>query len=134
VNVRPMVQQDSLINLRVYPRVSDLMGWSPKGMPIVFERSVSTEVKVKDNAVFVLGGLKKREAVEVRRGIPGLKDIPVLQWLFSVKKEAILEREVLIFIRPTTNVTTSIDTEEIGAFMEKYNKTTEKKRRRRRAE
>ncbi len=134
VNVRPMVQQDSLINLRVYPRISDLVGWSPKGMPIVFERSVSTEVKVRDNAVFVLGGLKKREAVDVRRGIPGLKDIPVLQWFFSVKKEAILEREVLIFIRPTTNVTTSVDTKEFGRIMQKYNKKTEGKIKRKRAE
>ncbi len=132
VSVRPMVQQDSLINLRVYPRISDLVGWSPKGMPIVFERTINTEVKVKDNTIFVLGGLKKREAVEVRKGIPGLKDIPVLQWFFSVKKTAVVEREVLIFIRPRTNVETSVDAEEFGQIMDKYRKVTEKKRRRRR--
>ncbi len=131
VTVRPMVQQDSLINLRIIPTISNLTGWSPKGMPIVFERSISTEVKVKDNRIFVLGGLKKREAVDVRKGIPGLKDVPVLQWFFSVRKKAVLEREVLIFIRPTTNVETAVDTREFEKIMEKYKKKNEKKPRRR---
>ncbi len=131
VTVRPMVQQDSLINLRISPTISNLTGWSPKGMPIVFERRISTEVKVKDNKIFVLGGLKKREAIDVRKGIPGLKDIPVLQWLFSVRKKAVVEREVLIFIRPTTNVETAVDAKEFGEIMEKYKKKTEKKPRKR---
>lgn len=131
VRVRPTVQEDSLINLRIYPSISDLTGWSPKGMPIVFERRISTEVKVKDNTIFVLGGLKKRESVEVRRGIPGLKDIPVLQWFFSVKTKIIVEREVLIFIRPTTQVNTSVAIQEFDYMMDKYKKAMEKKRRRR---
>ncbi len=128
VRVCPTVQQDSLINLQISPVISDLTGWSPKGMPIVFERSINTEVKVKDNTVFVLGGLKKRESVVVRKGIPGLKEIPVLKYLFSIKQKVIVEREVLIFIRPTTQVETPIDSEDFKSIMEKYKKVVDKER------
>lgn len=130
LKVTPNVQEDSLINLNLSPSISDLTGWSPKGMPIIFDRSLKTEVKVKDNALFALGGLKKREAVEIRRGIPGLKDIPVIQYLFSVKQTSIMEREVLIFIRPSTNVSPEIDTKEMNKLMERYHNAQPKKRSR----
>ncbi|MBD3420362.1 MAG: hypothetical protein GF398_09625 [Chitinivibrionales bacterium] len=124
VSVTPNVQEDSLINLRIRPSISDLTGWSPKGMPVIFNRELDTEVKVKDNAVFVLGGLKKRESVEVRRGIPGLKEIPVLQYFFSIKQKSIVEREVLIFIRPTTNVKTDLSERDFQRMMQEYESRT----------
>ncbi|MBN1758376.1 MAG: hypothetical protein JW863_08675 [Chitinispirillaceae bacterium] len=122
VRVLPTLQQDSLINLAIFPVISNLTGWSPKGVPIIFERTLSTEVKVKDNSVFVLGGLKKKEIVDVRRGIPGLKDIPVLQYLFSVKKQVTVEREVLLFIRPTTEVRTEMEEEQVRGLIERFRK------------
>jgi type II secretory pathway component GspD/PulD (secretin) len=122
VKVVPTLQQDSLINLHIIPRISDLTGWSPKGMPIIFERSLNTEVKVKENTVFVLGGLKKKETVETRKGIPGLKEIPVIRYLFSVKTNIVLEREVLIFIRPTTMTDGISSAQEVKGMMEKHGK------------
>lgn len=126
VRVLPTLQQDSLINLAIFPVISNLTGWSPKGMPIIFERRLSTEVKVRSNAVFVLGGLKKKEIVEIRRGIPGLKDIPVLQYLFSVKKQVTVEREVLIFIRPTTDVKAEVADKQVKGLIERFRKIEER--------
>ncbi|MBD3392431.1 MAG: hypothetical protein GF418_10165 [Chitinivibrionales bacterium] len=120
VSVLPTLQEDSLINLRILPVIGDLTGWSPKGMPIVFERSLSTEVKVRDNSIFVLGGLRKREAVDVRRGVPGLKEVPVLKYLFSIKQKIILEREVLVFIKPTTHVSPELDRKQVQGLMHRY--------------
>lgn len=142
VRVLPTLQQDSLINLAIYPVISNLTGWSPKGVPIIFERTLSTEVKVRNNAVFVLGGLKKKEIVENRRGIPGLKDVPVLQYLFSVKQQITVEREVLLFIRPTTTIHTEVAEQQIQGLMERFRKIEskgrpsrkERKARRRRGE
>lgn len=126
LRVRPTIQQDSLINLAIFPIISDLTGWSPKGMPIIFQRMLSTEVKVKDNSVFVLGGLKKKENVEVRRGVPGLKDVPVLQYLFSIKQKITVERELLIFIRPTTGVSTELSSGQIDNLMKRYEERSRK--------
>lgn len=119
LRVRPVVQEDSLINLTILPAISDLTGWSPKGMPIVFERSLSTEVKVPNESVFVLGGLKKRESVSVRRGIPVLKEIPVVRYLFSVQKKVLVEREVLIFIRPSLTDHSAISEKRIEELMDR---------------
>jgi type II secretory pathway component GspD/PulD (secretin) len=129
VRVLPTLQEDSLINLRIAPVVSDLTGWSPKGMPIIFERSLLTEVKVKEGAVFVLGGLKKREAVEVRRGIPVLKEIPILQYLFSVKQRDVVEREVLIFIRPSTRIDTDLSAAQVDTVLQRYRRAVGRRRR-----
>jgi type II secretory pathway component GspD/PulD (secretin) len=131
LRVLPTLQEDSLINLRVVPVISDLTGWSPKGMPIIFERSLSTEVKVRDNSVFVLGGLRRRETVDVRRGIPGLKEIPIIQYLFSVKQTAVVEREVLIFIRPTTQVNTELSAQAVEGLMQRYEKASSGRKSRR---
>lgn len=100
LSVLPIIQQDNFINLRVTPRISDLTGWSPKGMPIIFERSLETEVNVKDGDTFVLGGLRKTEKVKTSRGIPILKEIPLLKYLFSKTFEVSLTREIVMFITP----------------------------------
>ena len=83
LSVTPVIQQDNFINLKISPSVSNLTGWSPAGMPIIFDRSLDTEVNVKDGDTFVLGGLKKTEKVKYVRGIPILKSIPVIKYLFS---------------------------------------------------
>ncbi len=132
VNVLPTLQEDSLINLRVVPVVADLTGWSPKGMPLVFERSLSTEVKVRDNSVFVLGGLRKRETVDMRRGVAGLKEIPVLRFFFSIKQKVTLEREVLIFIKPSTQASPQLDARQVDGLMKRYEEAQGRERRPRR--
>ena len=129
VRVQPTLQQDSLINLSIVPIISNLTGWSPKGAPIIFERTFSTEVKVRNNAVFVLGGLKKKEIVNKRRGIPGLKEVPVLRYLFSVRQKVTVEREVLLFIRPVVQVNSEMGKAQIGELMERFRKVEEKGRK-----
>jgi type II secretory pathway component GspD/PulD (secretin) len=85
---------------------------------------LQTEVKVRDNSPFVLGGLKRRESVELRQGVPVLKDIPIIQYLFSVKKTTLIEREVLIFIKPSTSVRAELDAAEIERVMQQYKERT----------
>jgi type IV pilus assembly protein PilQ len=120
VLVLPTLQEDSLVNLRIHPTIADLTGWSPKGQPIVFRRSLSTEVKVRDASVFVLGGLRKRESVNQRRGIPFLKDIPGLGLLFSIRKKITLEREVLIFIQPSTQAVAELSATQVRQTLQRY--------------
>jgi type II secretory pathway component GspD/PulD (secretin) len=128
LEVTPNVSSDSLINLKIHPRILDLTGWTPKGAPIVFERKLNTEVKVKDNTVFVLGGLNKREAVNVRTGVPGFKEVPVLRVFFSVKKTAIVEREVLIFIKPSIYTAAAADARKAEEAVREFKREQEYRR------
>ncbi len=125
VRVTPTIQQDSMINLKIIPVVANLTGWSPKGMPIVFERSLDTEVKVKNNTIFALGGLNKKEKVKIRRGIPILKDIPLLRVFFSTQQDVVLEREVLIFIKPVLQEYYSSSEESMKNMMERFEPSKE---------
>ena len=100
VAVTPVIQEDDFVSLDISPRVTDLTGWSPKGVPIVFERSLHTAVKVRDGKTYVLGGLRRTEKVEKDVGVPVLHKMPVLGRLFGSTRKTELERDVVIFITP----------------------------------
>jgi len=113
MTVKPTILSDSIISMIVHPVINDLTGWTPKGRPIVFERELNTEVRVKENDVFVLGGLRRKEKIKLHKGIPLLKNIPVLGFFFGVKKDIVVEREVVILIKPTFAENKYIDQRDI---------------------
>jgi type IV pilus assembly protein PilQ len=70
-------------------------------VPSVDKREASTEVLVKDGETVVIGGIYESENTETTQGIPWMKDIPVLGWLFKNRDTLSVRRELLIFITPT---------------------------------
>jgi len=73
-----------------------------KQIPIVTKR----QVKNKDNRIrqgesLVIGGIRKTERRSVIRGVPFLKDIPLIGILFSSKDFEERGKEVLFIITPT---------------------------------
>ena len=64
-------------------------------------KNINTNLMIKSGDTVVIGGiLKESEGVDVS-GIPVLKDIPGLGWLFKAQKKNISKSELLIFITPT---------------------------------
>jgi len=53
------------------------------------------------DVVGAIGGFIRKKETEQRRGIPLLKDIPILGALFRETTKTIEDRELLIFITPT---------------------------------
>ncbi len=100
LQILPVIQLDSCINMQIYPTITDLTGWDPHGMPIVGSRALSTEISVKSGEVFVLGGLRRSEVIKKRTGVPVLRSIPLLRYLFSSTTDVKIEREVVILVRP----------------------------------
>jgi len=52
-------------------------------------------------ATAVIGGLTKQEELSLRVGLPYLKDIPILGYLFSYNKKSIQNQDLVIFVTPT---------------------------------
>lgn len=63
-------------------------------------QSVVTTVVAKDTNVIVIGGLITEKIVEKETGIPLLKDIPWLGWLFKDQVKSKKKKELIILIRP----------------------------------
>jgi type IV pilus assembly protein PilQ len=57
-------------------------------------------VLVNDGETAVMGGMIRENEATRQRGIPILKDIPALGWLFSSNSKVKQKRELLIFITP----------------------------------
>jgi type IV pilus assembly protein PilQ len=70
------------------------------GNPTILTKRAETTVVVFDGQTTVIGGLNKETASESEMGVPVLKDIPGLGWLFRSKSKSKQFQEVLIFITP----------------------------------
>ena len=64
-------------------------------------KKLTTEVLVDNRDTVVIGGLYRKENTDIETGLPLMKDIPVLGWLFKTKLTGENRRELLIFITPT---------------------------------
>ena len=70
------------------------------GQPSIETKKASTNVLLFDGQTTVIGGLSKENSSNTERGIPWLKDIPILGYLFKGKGNSDSLDEVLIFITP----------------------------------
>ncbi|MBI1911887.1 MAG: type IV pilus secretin PilQ [Deltaproteobacteria bacterium] len=71
------------------------------GEPSINKKESSTEVLVKDGETTVIGGIVVTDKNESDKGIPYLKNIPGIGWLFKNKSVSDTQTELLIFITPT---------------------------------
>jgi type IV pilus assembly protein PilQ len=72
-----------------------------QGNPRIIKKQTETNLIVRDGETIVISGLTKHTLQEGESGIPGLKDLPVLGWLFKGTSKGQSMEEVLIFITPT---------------------------------
>lgn len=70
------------------------------GAPSINKKESLTEVLVRDGETTVIGGIVISDKNDSERGIPFLKDIPLLGWLFKSRSISDSQTELLIFITP----------------------------------
>jgi len=63
-------------------------------------RSAKTKVLVPNGQTAVIGGIYQSDESESESGVPGLKDMPVLGWLFKQKQQERIKNELLLFLTP----------------------------------
>ena len=102
LSVTPRINDGSMITLLVEASVEALLSAAEirKDKPRSTSRTVKTQVTVNDGDTVVIGGLITENAIENKKFIPILSDIPFLGKMFqstSIEKE---QRELFIFITP----------------------------------
>jgi len=103
IEVQPRVHPDGDVSMKVSVEVSEIDGTSSIGginQPIIGQRKVEHDIRLKDGEVSVLGGLIERTDTKNINGIPGLAQLPLLRYLFSDNSNSIAESEVLIVMTP----------------------------------
>ena len=70
-------------------------GVSPKN-----NREANVKVLVENNKTAVIGGVYDKNYSVIEQGIPILKDIPIIGWLFKYKVREKKDTEIMLFITP----------------------------------
>ncbi len=101
LKVTPHLTQDKRIIMDLHPEVSDLSAQSTvQGGVIINTSEADTRVMVDDGQTAVIGGLIRTNTSTVRRGVPFLKDLPLLGAMFRSDNMVKQNRELIIFVTP----------------------------------
>jgi type IV pilus assembly protein PilQ len=107
--------EDAVLRLEITPHVIDGKNMKMKimvkkdevdisrtveGNPFIIKKHTETNLIMRDSETIVISGLTKTIKSESESGVPELKDIPILGWLFKSKGDSDKMEEVLIFITP----------------------------------
>ena len=102
LQVTPKVTNEGSIIMAVNVTRSGFSGqFSETVAPSTTTRNLSTNVLVDNGSTVVVGGIYTTEDREVESGIPFLKDLPIVGWLFRSAYNPRKERnELVIFLTP----------------------------------
>lgn len=99
LEVTPQISfnSDMLLDIRVR---RDIPGEASAGSVQLNKREANAKVIVKDGQSAVLGGIFSMDERNTEVGVPYLKDIPVLGYLFKSKVKSVFKNELVIFLNP----------------------------------
>ena len=77
---------------------SSLIGYTSDGTPRIQQGAeVSSDFMISnDGTKLVIGGIEKRDVVSVSGGVPILKDLPIIGWVFSTESESTKRSQLLV--------------------------------------
>ena len=100
VSIDPSIASDT-IELNINACVTSHLGYTPTdGYPILSSSTVSSNVIMEPGKPAVVGGLTRTSKVNERSGIPGLKSIPGIKYLFSREFTRTSKSQILITVVP----------------------------------
>jgi general secretion pathway protein D len=103
VDITPHVHSNRDISLKVLAEVSSVTSQVNIGgiqQPIISQRKIEHEIRLKEGEVSILGGLFERVDSKTLNGWPGLGNIPIVRYLFSSENVDHQETETLIVLIP----------------------------------
>jgi general secretion pathway protein D len=104
LNVLPLINPDGLVVMDIQQDIEQLgtpttIDGNP--VPTTTKRSASAKVAVKDRDTVILGGFISNTKSSGKSGVPFLKDIPLLGYLFRSTSDSHQRVELIVLMRPT---------------------------------
>ncbi|OHE22913.1 MAG: hypothetical protein A2Z43_07405 [Syntrophobacterales bacterium RBG_19FT_COMBO_59_10] len=101
LEIKPHVIDGKNIKLTIVVKKDEAnYSMAVQGNPPIFVKETKTDLVVADGETVVISGFTKQKKDNAIDGVPGLKEIPVLGWLFKGEGKSESMEEVLIFITP----------------------------------
>lgn len=105
LDVTPQVSASGTITLNVHPTISDITGIAESPnldtAPILAVRELDTVGKVQAGQTLVIAGLISERTQQTRSGVPILKDLPLLGYLFGKTGSKKSNIELVMLLTPT---------------------------------
>jgi type IV pilus assembly protein PilQ len=101
LEVTPQITAEDtvIMNVTVENNSPDFVNRVGDVPPIITEKA-RTQILVRDGSTAVIGGIFKLTESNATAGVPGLKDIPALGWLFKNRSITKSNQELLVFLTP----------------------------------
>jgi type IV pilus assembly protein PilQ len=100
LQVTPIVTPDDRILMKINISKDDVAEITADGTPSISSNEAQTELLINDGDTIVIGGIIKSNVTSGNSGWPGLKNIPLLGWLFKQESKSTKNNELLVFITP----------------------------------
>ncbi len=103
IDITPRVHAGREISLKMTMDVSAVTSYVSIGgisQPVIGQRKIENEVRLKDGEVNLLGGMMEDTQTRALTGIPGLAQIPILKYLFGETDTDHAENEIVFVLIP----------------------------------
>jgi general secretion pathway protein D len=116
VELTPRVHDNGEVSMHIrldISNVADTVNLGGITQPIINQRKVEHDIRMREGEAGLLGGLTNREDDRTVTGIPGLKDVPLLGKLFSGGSTTHNRDELMIVLVPHIIRRPEIDTQNL---------------------
>ena len=102
LEVTPKINRHGMVRMDIRQEVSSLTDRRVEGItaPVINTRHAETSLAVDDQETIVIAGLMEQERHRGRSGVPGLRRVPGLNYLFGTRSDSYENTELLVFITP----------------------------------
>ena len=103
LTIIPTINQDDYVSVQILQEVNTLTNQviaAALDAPVISTREASTRAIIRDGQTVVIGGLIGDSKDTFESGIPFLKDIPLLGYLFKSRRDVVSRTELAIFVTP----------------------------------
>ncbi len=100
IKVTPRIHPNGDVTLQLSFENSSLAGTSYNSIPVVNNESVDQTVRVKQDRTAILAGMLQTQTTNALNGVPGVGNLPGIQWLSSNQNAQNQQTELLILVTP----------------------------------
>jgi type IV pilus assembly protein PilQ len=99
--VTPQISSDGYVLLNIYAKSSQPdFSHNVDGIPNEVSREANSNVLIRDGETIVLGGIFRNTSTDQESGLPYLRSVPALGWLFKRNLSTNHHEELLVFLTP----------------------------------